>query len=977
MHKVKHRRYRIAVQISSVLFMILLQLQMKVFVFAAEIPKRVLYISSYSQSFESVPEQLAGIESVFNGEAVSVDYEYMDTKRLDTKENRDLFYALLAYKMAHVAAYDAIIVGDDNALDFAIQYHDTLFAQIPVVFLGINDEKRALEANTLGHFTGVVENAPLKENIELALQFNPDAKRVVAIVDNTLTGIGDRAQFYAIESQFPQLRFSHINGSEYTIEALGSQLESIRDDTILLFMSLYADVYGRNVTIDEGVRMIREHARVPVYRQSIGGVGDGILGGKMVSYHESGAIAARMVLSLLSGTSIHDIPVILESPNRYILDYQLIVQYKLPDDAIPADAILVNKPVSFYDMNRDFVNAVLAIISVFAILCALLFIDNRKRKKIERELKSSLEKLNHAHEELMVSEEEIRTQYHTIQERVDDIELLNQKFEIAVESTDSAVWELRIEDEQLFLSNSFSFLVGERVKNTQNTMEILKKYLGPEELERLLQAYQCYLNKETAEIDVQLGLQLPSGDSRWVWIKGKEAVDSRGYSKLLHGIIVDMTKVKDQEIFIEHLAFHDYLTGLPNRRKFQLRLEELIENQTPFAVMLLDIDNFKAVNDTMGHTNGDMLLQDVSSRMRNIEDEWMMVSRFGGDEFLFLVSEVTTHKELEPFIHRIHEAMKSSYWIHKTQLMVQYTIGISFYPKDGESMDEMIMHADTALYHGKKTGKNMVLYYTDAMKQEVKIRTEIESILRDAITHDGFKLLYQPIIDVQTGAIVSYEALLRLKHHAISPDRFIGVAEEIGLIIELGRWVTKEAVKQLTCWRSKGLQLVPISINFSSKQLLDAHYMLFLKELLFDYEIDAHYLEIEITESVLFEKREDSLEFLQQLQQMGISLALDDFGTGYSSLNYLTYMPVNKVKLDKSLCDRFLEMEGSEVMESIISLAHSLHLQITAEGIEKMDQYQRLISVGCDYAQGYLFSKPLEVEAAEALISKTLITVNT
>jgi EAL domain-containing protein (putative c-di-GMP-specific phosphodiesterase class I) len=286
------------------------------------------------------------------------------------------------------------------------------------------------------------------------------------------------------------------------------------------------------------------------------------------------------------------------------------------------------------------------------------------------------------------------------------------------------------------------------------------------------------------------------------------------------------------------------------------------------------------------------------------------------------------------------------------------------------------MNADTAMYKVKRGGKNSCIYYHEDMKNEIKSKREIESILRHALKHNEFTIYYQPQVDVQTGLIVSFEALLRLKRYSIGPGVFIPIAEETGHIIEIGRWVAREVIKQLADWQRKGFPPKPVAINYSGKQLRDKEYINYVRQLLNDYNMKEEYIEIEITEGILLENDVQTIEFLGELKKYGFKIALDDFGTGYSSLNYLTYLPVNKIKLDKSINDKFLELDNNKVMESLISLAHSLNLTITAEGIEDWDKFLKLMQSNCDYIQGYLFSKPLIASEVEGVYNKNFIPNN-
>ena len=415
---------------------------------------------------------------------------------------------------------------------------------------------------------------------------------------------------------------------------------------------------------------------------------------------------------------------------------------------------------------------------------------------------------------------------------------------------------------------------------------------------------------------------------------------------------------------LEHIAYHDSLTNLPNRRMFVKKLEEGISENKYGAVMLLDVDNFKGINDTLGHLYGDKVLKKVAEELEYIKDEKMFVSRFGGDEFLILIEGEKDIALIENYAKQIMNIFKNKLIIEGQETYLSCSMGITLYPFDSYKVSKLLINADMAMYRVKNIGKNNYMFFSEEMTEKLQEKIKVENILRESIKKDELKLLYQPQVCTFTGKIVGFEALLRLKNEHISPAQFIPIAEETGLIVEIGRWVTKEAVNQISIWKNKGLDITPISINFSAKQLNDLNYIEFLENTLKESHVEAKYIDIEITESIFLDKKKENIAFINRLKSLGVKIALDDFGTGYSSLSYLTFLPVDRIKLDKSLNDKFLELENIKVMDSLISLAKSLKLEIVAEGIEDVVQYKRLKVAGCNYIQGYLFSKPLEVEEA-------------
>jgi diguanylate cyclase (GGDEF)-like protein len=426
-----------------------------------------------------------------------------------------------------------------------------------------------------------------------------------------------------------------------------------------------------------------------------------------------------------------------------------------------------------------------------------------------------------------------------------------------------------------------------------------------------------------------------------------------------------LEEIDAQKEYIHFLADHDPLTNLPNRRMFNEKLMQVINNGSKVAVLLIDLDNFKSMNDTLGHLFGDKVLQHISSKLENIADKDMFYSRFGGDEFLLLYEIKDGNDDTLRLVKQLFEIINEKFIIDQIEVKIEFSIGISMFPKDSCDTNELIMYADLALYHVKNTGKNNYSFFDSQMAEHLIYKQSVKKILKEALENDGFKLVYQPQIEILTGMVTGYEALVRLKNHNLSPAEFIEIAEEDSTIISIGRIVTKLVLLQMSQWKQKGLALKPVAINFSAVQMQDHNYKNYLFELLDEYEISPENITIEITESIFLENKDTTIVFLNELKEHGIKIAVDDFGTGYSSLSYLTFLPIDTIKLDRALNSKFLELENIAVMDSLIALAHSLNLKVIAEGIEEKEQVKRLAIGKCDVIQGYYFSRPLEVEDVE------------
>jgi diguanylate cyclase (GGDEF)-like protein len=430
-------------------------------------------------------------------------------------------------------------------------------------------------------------------------------------------------------------------------------------------------------------------------------------------------------------------------------------------------------------------------------------------------------------------------------------------------------------------------------------------------------------------------------------------------------LTAQLEEINTQNDFIMFLAEHDPLTNLPNRRKFNEKLNQVLADGGIGAVLLLDLDNFKGVNDTLGHLFGDRVLEYISGKLKEMSGQNIFVSRFGGDEFLILYQCQDHTDETLQFIEQLYTVFDDKFLIDQHEIKIEFSIGISLFPKDSQDINQLIINADLAMYNVKNKGKNNHAFFDNKMADHLKHKLDTKIILRDAVTNNGFKLLYQPQVDIHSGEIIGYEALIRLKDYTLSPMEFIAIAEEDGMIITIGRIVTRMAIEQIRQWQQKGYSLKPVAINFSAVQIHDHDYLAYLMNLLETNDVKPELIVIEITENVFLENKDTTIAFLNSLRAHGIKIAIDDFGTGFSSLSYLTFLPLDTIKLDRALCIKFLELENITVMDSLIALAHSLNLKVIAEGIEEYQQVQKLMVGKCDAVQGYYFSKPLEVDEIE------------
>lgn len=513
--------------------------------------KRVLFISSYSYAWDTVQLQIEGIKAGL-GDGVTLDNEFMDTKRVNDETAEKLFFEGLSYRLSKVAPYDVVILGDDAALIFAAKYQEELFAGIPLVFEGVNDEELAGELAKDPLITGVLEKLSVDKNIELGLRLNPDAKKVVAILDNSITGEVERKRFYKSAESYPELTFTEINASELTSTQLRRELKKVSDDSILIYVVMTEDASGKQYTNKESIRLISDNAAVPALRMVEGGIGEGLLGGNVVSMYKSGEIAANIAVSIAGGRDSGQINV-MDSPNIYCVDQLVMNKFGLDMSLLPEGTQIINEQKNFFERNQEAMVPGAMLIIFLIIVILWVCIDNFRRRRLMKELE-----------------------------------------------------------------------------------------------------------------------------------------EARG--------------------IMESASQHDFLTGIPNRSKFMEDLETTIASGKPCTIMMIDIDDFKHINDNYGHTAGDDALRELAHRLKQMQSQILTPYRFAGDEFILLIRS-EQKKIVEKTAYECRNLFSKSFVLAGTEMKVCGSIGISSYPRDAQDAEQLIINADDAMYEVKKSGKNNFAFY--------------------------------------------------------------------------------------------------------------------------------------------------------------------------------------------------------------------------------------------------------------------------
>ena len=512
-------------------------------------------------------------------------------------------------------------------------------------------------------------------------------------------------------------------------------------------------------------------------------------------------------------------------------------------------------------------------------------------------------------------------------------------------------------------------LFGIRSDGPEVPVESLLEAMHAEDRPRFKQALEECVSG-TGNLDVEYRVILGDGSERWLRTKGDALLDLEGEPIKVLFVTEDVSRRKDTDARVRFLAHHDLLTGLPNRTLFQDRLQQALASakrmQSRVALLFIDLDRFKEVNDSYGHRAGDVLLQTVAARLRGCVRETDTVCRHAGDEYLIVLSALRDPAEAALVAAKVLSTFEEPFVLEGHEVAMSASVGISVYPDDGQTMDDLIRHADSAMYHAKKGGRNRFEFFRSDLAAPIAERLFLANQLRRAIEGNELRLHFQPQLLIRDNHMIAAEALVRWEHpeHGLLyPENFVALAEESDIIHLLGEWVLDAACAQIKAWLQAGLSVAPISINVSMIQFQRASLAQSVGAALARHGIPSSHLEIEITENAIIQDAREAARTLDQLHEMGVRLAIDDFGTGYSSLNYLKRFPIDKLKIDNSFIEDLPgDLNDSAIVQAIINLAKSLRMVVVAEGVETRGQLEFLRAIGCEAYQGYLGARPGEAQ---------------
>ena len=562
-----------------------------------------------------------------------------------------------------------------------------------------------------------------------------------------------------------------------------------------------------------------------------------------------------------------------------------------------------------------------------------------------------------------------------------------ERWKLALESIGDGVWDWHIQEGTEFFSERLLHMFGYGGGDLHSRPQEFDDRTHPQDIEQLLQARQDHFEGRDPIYHTERRILCKDGSWKWVLSRGMLiSRDADGRPLRMIGTFTDISGRKAAEALIRQQAYYDTLTGLPNRRMLRDRLEQEIKrskrDQQELAILFIDLDHFKEVNDTLGHDRGDLLLVEAGRRVEACVRASDTVARMGGDEFTVILAELPSSSHLETILQKMLSTLSDFFQLGTEQVFVSASIGITMYPTDASEIEDLLKNADQALYVAKGAGRNRFSFFTPALQEAALTRVRMASDLRTALLEQQFRVVYQPIVELATGAIRKAEALIRWRHPVrgmVSPAAFIPIAESSGLIVEIGDWVFKQAARQVQTWRHTLTSDFQISVNKSPVQF---HHSGTAKtawaEQLDHMGIPGDSIVVEITEGLLLDTSANVAQTLLALRAAGIGVSLDDFGTGYSSLSYLQKFDIDFVKIDQSFV-RNLTPDSTDLAlcKAIVVMAHALGIKVVAEGVETAQQRDLLASVDCDYVQGFLYAQPMEASAFEAFVASYAVASQT
>lgn len=604
------------------------------------------------------------------------------------------------------------------------------------------------------------------------------------------------------------------------------------------------------------------------------------------------------------------------------------------------------------------------------------------------ELTASLldQAIQHALDRVQISERlhQALAEKQELMQTLSSLQKSEERYTLAFQGTNDGIWDWNLETNEMFFSPEWNLMLGDTEpatdQQTTHHPDAWFERIHPEDLYWVKREITAHLEGLSPRFENKHRMLHQDGQYRWMLSRGQAICDPSGHPIRLVGIQTDVTDLKRAEEILVHGALYDSLTGLPNRATLmeRLRLVGTFAQRKPdylFSVLFIDLDRFKMINDSLGHAIGDLLLSEIASRLSICLRPDDTIARLGGDEFVILLEDVKSHENVVAIAERILHELSLPFSLEGREIFTSGSLGITFSTNGLNHPEDLLRDAGLAMYRAKTQGRGRYELFHPRMHTSAVALLEMETDLRRAVERQELRLHYQPIVSLRTNRLVGFEALIRWQHPQqglVSPLKFVPIAEETGLIAPIGSWILQEACIQMRKWQKQfpDWQPLTVNVNLSGKQFTP-YLVEQIHQILQDTGLEGQYLKLEITESVLMGSAESAITTLTQLKQLGIQLAIDDFGTGYSSLSYLHRFPIDTLKVDRSFINK-VDVDGEQlaIVRTIITLAWNLGMEVVAEGVETYKQLAQLRSLRCEYAQGYLFSKPGDAATIEKLLTQ-------
>jgi len=944
---------------------------------------RVLAIHAYSQEYPWTKSQHRGfVEELTKNSRIPVNIstEYLDTKR--RAYNDEYARQFRRYIQVKYTGYkpNIIYVTDDYGYLFAKNYLLKLYPDAPIIFSAVNDYSIIDEIESLP-IRGVFEKKDILRNLDLIHGLDKKNAEIIILGDGSSTYRVIETAIRQQLSKYPDIRVEFIvrNNMEELIEDLTNRNQKY------LFLTSIGEIKGHTGLLLNPETVVSEIVGIGkfnIFTMEDSYFFDGVIGGYVTSGELQGKKAARLTLGMQMDSGIHQLENIVDSPNTYIFDRSELIRLgmSLPEE-VSEKAIFHNIPPTFYEKNRTLILVISTLLIVTSItIVSFIFILRIKKREDERKRKEKHAAQLERYQNAMIAWSEAS------HENIG--EAFKKATEISADTLDVkrvGIW--LYDEDRTSIECRIMYVIGEGHSSGGVLLKAdYPRYFAAIETGRRIVIDDATNDPATSEMtgtylldnDIHSILGAPIFYDRNIigvichehvgqarkWTVNEQEFTTLIASDISLSLEVDKRKVIEKDL--EHQAYHDSLTGLPNRALLLDRIDQAIKhakrNNSLLAVLFLDLDNFKQINDSFGHSVGDTVLIAISGRLKNTLRDMDTIARLGGDEFTILLSEFDKEDEINEITAKLFDTLRKPLVIKGGELFVTTSIGISVFPNDGTNPEILLRNADAAMYRAKEKGRNGFEFYTEDMTERALEKVHMITNLNRALDNDEFEVYYQPQYDIQRKQLIGLEALIRWHHPElglICPDEFLYAAEESGLIVSLDRWLMNQAMQQMKVWKDEGVTLGRLSLNLTMQQIDQPDFLEFLMQQMKLNDCDGKLLRFEITEGQLMKNPERTIELLNRITALGIKISVDDFGTGHSSLAYLKKLPVDALKIDKTF---IRDIPGDEddvsIVKSIITLAKSMRLDVLAEGVETDDQLDFLSKEGCSLIQGYLFSHP-------------------